>query len=67
MRRIMLLVALVACSAGLVGCATVTKSPEEVKLQYQRYTDLQLRQLADDWNYFWLMDRHSRVSRWHTR
>ena len=29
--------------------------------------DIQARQLQDDWDYIWLYDRSSHLSRWHAR
>ena len=49
------------------GCQTVTKTPEEVNATYKQILDIDARQLADDWNYFWLADRPYRLTRWHMR
>lgn len=49
------------------GCATVTKTPEEVNATYKQIIDIDARQMGDDWNYLWLSDRQYRLTRWHMR
>ncbi len=49
------------------GCATVTKTPAEVRNTYKQELDLDMRQIADDWNMIWLADRQYRLTRWYTR
>ncbi len=51
----------------LAGCATVSKTPEENLTTQRQIAELDLRQVADDWNLIWLADRQSRLTRWHTR
>lgn len=63
MRALLLLVVMV----GLVllgGCATMTQSSEEVTAQYGRIWGYELQQMSDDWNFAWLVDRPSRLTRW---
>ncbi len=51
----------------LAGCATVANTGAENRAM-QRYTiELEMRQLADDWNLIWMTDRPSRLTRWQTR
>ena len=66
MRACVFLVLLVGLTA-LGGCTTVTKSPAEVSSIYQQMTDLDLRQIGDDWNLLWLADRQYRLTKWQTR
>jgi uncharacterized protein YceK len=63
----MLLLGLALGVAVLCGCATVTKTPEENLNTVAQITDLDMRQMADDWNLIWLQDRQSRLTKWHTR
>lgn len=65
MRRIAVLV-LAAGLFSLMGCATLTDSPEDVRYTYKRKYDMEMRQLSADWNKFWLADRHNRLSKWYT-
>jgi hypothetical protein len=67
MRRILLLAATLTALAAAGGCATVTKTPEEVGAMYKHILDIDSRQMADDWNYLWLADRQYRMTRWHMR
>ena len=65
--RKLLLVALLVGISGLVGCATMTQSSAEVKATYRRSWQYDLRQMSDDWNHAWLLDRPSRLTRWQMR
>lgn len=65
--RIAILCVLVMSVALLAGCTGMVKSSDEVVNTYKRVLDSDMRQLSDDWNYFMLMDRQYRLSRWHMR
>lgn len=68
MRRALLLGLLAGLGLGLAaGCATVTMTPEENLRHTRQVFELDLRELADDWNYVWLTDRQCRLTRWYTR
>jgi hypothetical protein len=49
------------------GCATVARSPEENLYNTRSIVELDMREMADDWNLMWLADRQCRLTRWHTR
>lgn len=66
MRAIVLLVLLFGLTL-VAGCATMTQSPEEVRATYSRVWEYELRQMSDDWNFIWLLDRPSRLTRWQMR
>jgi len=51
----------------LTGCSGVVKTPGERNNTLLRVMDMDARQLADDWDSFWLIDRQYRLTRWHTR
>lgn len=53
--------------ATLSGCATVTKTPEENMATHRAIVELDMLQMADDWNLIWLNDRQGRLTKWHTR
>jgi len=65
--RALVLFAFLAVLATVAGCATITKSPEQVKNTYRRSLDLEMKQLAYDWNYIWLAHRPGRLTEWHMR
>lgn len=65
--RIWLIIGLTVAVAAAAGCATVTQTPSENQASVKAVTELDLRQMADDWNLMWLVDRQSRMTRWHTR
>ncbi len=49
------------------GCATVTKTPAQNRADYRSIVEFDMRAIGDDWNSLWLMDRQTRLTRWHTR
>jgi hypothetical protein len=49
------------------GCATVTRTASENRSNIRSVAQLNVRQMADDWNLIWLNDRQSRLTRWHVR
>lgn len=65
--RVLLLLGLVLVLGGLCGCATLTKSPGEVRNTYKRIVEYDMRMMSEDWNALWLMDRPSRLTRWQMR
>ncbi len=62
-----LLLGFLAGTALLAGCATVTKTPEENVAYTNQIIDLNVRQMADDWNLIWMANRQCRLSPWLTR
>jgi hypothetical protein len=65
--RMWLLLGLLAGLALATGCATVTRTPEENSANVRSVLELDMREMADDWNLIWLADRQGRLTRWHTR
>jgi hypothetical protein len=50
------------------GCGPgVVKTSAERMNTYRQTLDLDMRQLADDWDTLWLADRQYRLTRWQTR
>lgn len=62
-----MLIGLLAGVALTTGCATVSKTPAENLNNTRSIVELDMREMADDWNLIWLTDRQSRLTRWHTR
>lgn len=65
--RMWLLLGLLAGLALATGCATVTMSAQENRASVRSVLELDMREMADDWNMIWLADRQNRLTRWHTR
>jgi hypothetical protein len=67
MRKAVFFGMLIGLSA-VVGCGSgvVKTKPERVNA-YRQSIDMDLRQLADDWDTVWLIDRQYRLTRWQTR
>ena len=66
MRACMLFLLLVGLTIT-AGCTGVTKSPAEISRTVEQSMDMDLRQMTDDWNLLWLVDRQYRLSKWHMR
>ena len=64
--RLVLIFLAVGIGLSIFGCGT-TKSYAERERAYQVITDQEFRQLIDDFDTFWLMDRPARLSRWRER
>ena len=59
-----LLIAMILLSSVLVGCTTnetMTQHSERLKLQ----GDVQMLQMVEDFDMFWLMDGACRLTQWH--
>lgn len=65
MRKLVILVAIVGLAA-VAGCG-VTRSSQEIRNVVEQNLEMDMRQLVDDWNMLWMVDRQSRRTRWHTR
>lgn len=66
MRRLFVL-GLVLGAGWITGCAGVVKTPEDRSNIYAQVLDMDMRQLNDDWDAFWLADRQYRLTRWRLR
>lgn len=68
MRNRLLIATLIGFAAmACGGCATMTRTGEENARMQRQIVNLEMRQIADDWNYVWLADRQPRLTKWHTR
>lgn len=52
-------------SGLLAGCGTPAVSATERSLRIDRLTKQQLLMFVDDWDYFWLAERSSRLGQYH--
>ncbi|MEP0846168.1 MAG: hypothetical protein HRF50_05010 [Phycisphaerae bacterium] len=67
MRMLLLTLGFVVAMSLLSGCAGVVKTPEDRANTYSQVADMDMRQLNDDWDGFWLADRQYRMTRWRLR
>ena len=52
----------------LVGCGSgVVNTKADRVNAFRQSVDMDLRQMADDWDTLWLVDRQYRLTRWQTR
>jgi hypothetical protein len=58
---------LLAGLAAAAGCTTVTKSPADNAANMRSIVELDMLEMADDFNMIWLLDKQSRLTKWHTR
>jgi len=66
--RIGVLLGLMVSVMILAGCGPgVVKTEAERVNAFRESADMDLRQLADDWDTLWLADRQYRLTRWQTR
>ena len=60
-----LFVLLVLCVGSLmVGCGVLDDAPARAR-RHAQITEWNLKQAADDCDYFWLYDRSSQLTQWH--
>ena len=62
--RALLFVGILVGFLGLAGCATMTRTPADVRATYSRSAQYDMRQMADDFNFIWMLDRPTRLSKW---
>ena len=67
MLRITIAVLLLSLGTFLVGCQTMTKDSEQNIQRYNRMADLHRRMINEDIEHILLLDRTSRLTRWHLR
>ena len=68
MKRLLVLLGLLVVTfmSGCVGPGMVHSSAER-KRRHRNIAALEARQINDDWDTFWLVDRPSRLTYWHLR
>ncbi|HAU38490.1 MAG TPA: hypothetical protein DCX07_12345 [Phycisphaerales bacterium] len=65
MKKLALLLVLLAGSF-LTGCGVVDSGGDRMR-RVGQINDIQARMAVDDWDYFWLYERDSRLTEWHSR
>lgn len=66
-RLLLLLVTLICISGVLSGCTMTERTADERFRRYDAITEAQSRMFWEDWDYLWLYDRETRLTKWHTR
>jgi uncharacterized protein YceK len=64
MKRFLVLAVLLA--SVMSGCGLVS-SYQDRERRYAAITNYNLREIVDDWDYFWLYDRPSYLTYWNLR
>lgn len=68
MKRFLLVVFAMVCLGGILsGCTMRERTADERFSRFARINDVNMHLFWEDWDYLWLYDRESRLSRWHTR
>jgi hypothetical protein len=62
-----LLVAMLLSLGILLGGCTMTETPTERNQRIVRGADIQSREMVEDWDVFWLVDRPTYLSPWYVR
>jgi len=55
-------------AAGMLlasGCVTTNETADVRDLRLEQISDLQMRMLVEDWDYFWLFERNAGTTQWH--
>ena len=73
MKRLLVFLVLLASFFLIPGCAnmreefgaTVAENRDARKRRISQISDLQMKMLAEDWDYFWLFERNSALTQWH--
>jgi len=65
MKRLLVWLLLAVVFLSGLGCATVTESTGDRTRRISQISDLQMRMLVEDWDYFWLFERNSTLTSWH--
>ena len=67
MKRLLILLALLVATV-MSGCGPgMVHSAAERKRRHRNIATLEARQINDDWDTFWMVDRPSRLTYWHLR
>lgn len=66
MRTLLVLVGVLGLVA-MTGCNGVARTADERKFKAKQALDMDMRQIADDWDRIWLADRQYRLTRWQMR
>ncbi len=65
--RVLAILGLLVGVTALTGCHGMTQTWDDRMNTYSQALDTDMRQLADDWDTFWLADRQYRLTPWYTR
>jgi len=65
MKRMLVLLALLV--GMMMGCSGMVSTHKEQARRYRTIVNIDMRQIVDDWDYFWLADRPMYLSYWYYR
>ena len=66
MKNLTILVVIFLIAGFLVSGCTLTETAAERRRRINQITELQMKMLVEDWDYFWLVERNTRTTQWHT-
>lgn len=66
MRKLLLLLAASTALGLATGCG-VAESDADIRAVAAQSIDMDMRQIVDDWNTIWLVDRQYRLTKWTIR
>ncbi|MDY6912848.1 MAG: hypothetical protein SVT52_00080 [Planctomycetota bacterium] len=66
MKTLLMVIVLAVGSLLVAGC-TLMDTAEQRNRRVGQTADFQNRMLVEDWDYFWLFERNSRLTQWHPR
>ncbi len=65
MKRCLMFLLLLAAALTSIGCGDgVVSTSREREFRHSEQFKNDMRQLTDDWDYFWLQEHKGRLSRW---
>ena len=64
--KTLLMVVVLFLAGVMVGCTSVETSREHFQRMWLE-EELHARNMVEDWDFFWLADRNSRLTGWHAR
>ncbi len=67
MKRLFMLLVLGVTMWAVSGCAGVASSGPKRTQRHRQITRLESRMFWDDFDYFWLMDKPSKLTKYHVR
>jgi hypothetical protein len=67
MRRVLMAILVLCVGVCLTGCSTMVNTEEEQIRKYSRMSEMNRRLLAEDIDTILLLDRSTKLSRWHLR
>ena len=64
MKKLLIPLIFLVVSLIAAGCSTMTEPREERNRRLSQISDLQMKMLVEDWDYLWLYERNTGMTRW---